>query len=91
MAHDERALDINPDREKDGMTTPINTSKELAQPVDTATEGAQSAPSIEDIARAYFEHGPDGYPGRYDQVAEHIKVRNRPRFEAIAALWQAPK
>lgn len=56
---------------------------------DQPVERPRVPPSVEDIARAYFEHGPDGYPGRYDQVADHIKERNRPRFEAIAALWSA--
>lgn len=65
------------------MTTQ-NTTPD--RPVDASM---REAPSVEDIARAYFEHGPDGYPGRYDQVSDHIKARNRPRFEAIAALWIA--
>lgn len=38
------------------------------------------------ILRAWFESGPDGYPGRFDQVAESVKDRNRPRARAILML-----
>ena len=40
------------------------------------------------ILRAWFESGPDGYPGRFDHVAERVKERNRPRARAILALIQ---
>lgn len=42
-------------------------------------------PLVDDVARAFFDSGPDGFPGRYD-VAERVKERNRPRFEAIVEL-----
>ena len=40
---------------------------------------------VDAAMRVYFESGPDGGPGRYDHVADHIKARNRPRFVAALA------
>lgn len=44
---------------------------------------------VDDVARAFFDSGPDGFSGRYDVVAERVNERNRSRFEAIVELLAA--
>lgn len=57
-----------------------------ARVLDNPDQPTSTAPTVEQIAEAYFSVEPDGYPGRYAQVADRVKQRMRPRFEAIAAL-----
>ena len=57
----------------------------VAQRVDPAAHGAQSAGGLRTVVRRHREHGSGGAPGPHARAAQHSRRRERGRGAAVAA------